>query len=64
MHHLSTDEKINLLRMIRDNCGDNLPRQGFTDFCFDLFEDIPGMEGIPLDLAMDIINDLWSKYRE
>ena len=63
MRHISQTEQINLIQIIREHCGDSLHQQAFMDCCFELFEDISGMETIPLEHAIDIANELWRKYR-
>ena len=64
MNHFSPDELQTLLLIIRDQYGSSLTRQQFTETTFDLFEDISGLEGVQPDQAMEIINSLWSVYRE
>lgn len=64
MNYFSPDELQTLISIIQDQHGLKLIRQQFTDIAFDLFEDISGLEGIPPEKAMEIINTLWSVYRE
>jgi hypothetical protein len=64
VNYFSPDELQTLLLIIRDQHGSSLTRKQFTDTTFDLFEDISGLEGIPPEQAMEIINSLWSVYRE
>ena len=64
MTYFSPDELQTLISIIRDQHGLKLPRQQFTDTTFDSFEDISGLEGIPPEQAMEIINTLWSVYCE
>ena len=64
MNYFSPDELQSLISIIRDQHGLRLNRQQFTDTTFDLFEDISGLEGIPPEQAMEIINTLWSVYCE
>ena len=64
MNYFSPDELQTLLLIIRDQYGSSLTRQQFTETTFDLFEDISGLEGVQPDQAMEIINSLWSVYRE
>ncbi len=64
MNYFSPDELQTLISIIRDQHGSSLNRQQFTDTTFDLFEDISGLEGIPPEQAMEIINTLWSVYCE
>ena len=64
VNYFSPDELQTLILIIRDQHGLNLPRQQFIDITFDLFEDISGLEGIPPEQAMEIINTLWSVYCE
>ena len=58
MNYFSPDELQSLISIIRDQHGLKLTRQQFTDISFDLFEDISGLEGIPPEQAMEIINTL------
>jgi len=64
VNYLSPDELQTLISIIQDQHGLTLSRQQFTDTTFDLFEDISGLEGIPPEQAMEIINTLWSVYCE
>ena len=64
MNYFSPDELQTLISIIRDQHGLTLNYQQFTDTTFDLFEDISGLEGIPPEQAMEIINTLWSVYCE
>jgi hypothetical protein len=64
VNYFSPDELQSLISIIRDQHGLKLTRQQFTDISFDLFEDISGLEGIPPEQAMEIINTLWSVYCE
>ncbi len=64
MNYFSPDELQTLILIIQDQHGLTLTRQQFTDTTFDLFEDISGLEGIPPEQAMEIINTLWSVYCE
>ena len=64
VNYFSPDELQTLISIIRDQYGLTLNYQQFTDTTFDLFEDISGLEGIPPEQAMEIINTLWSVYCE
>jgi hypothetical protein len=64
VNYFSPDELQTLISIIQDQNGLTLNRQQFTDTTFDLFEDISGLEGIPPEQAMEIINTLWSVYCE
>ena len=64
MNYFSPDELQTLISIIRDQHGLTLNYQQFTDTTFDLFEDISGLEGMPPEQAMEIINTLWSVYCE
>ena len=64
MNYFSPDELQTLISIIQDQHGLTLTRQQFIDISFDLFEDISGLEGLPPEQAMDIINTLWSVYCE
>ena len=64
MNYFSPDELQTLISIILDQHGRKLTRQQFIDTTFDLFEDISGLEGIPPEQAMEIINTLWSVYCE
>jgi hypothetical protein len=64
VNYFSPDELQSLISIIRDEHGLTLTRQQFSDTTFDLFEDISGLEGIPPEQAMEIINTLWSVYCE
>jgi hypothetical protein len=64
VNYFSPDELQTLISIIQDQHGLTLNYQQFTDTTFDLFEDISGLEGIPPEQAMEIINTLWSVYCE
>jgi hypothetical protein len=64
VNYFSPDELQTLISIIRDQHGLTLNYQKFTDTTFDLFEDISGLEGIPPEQAIEIINTLWSVYCE
>ena len=64
VNYFSPDELQTLISIIRDQHGLKLTRQQFTETAIDLFEDISGLEGIPPEQAMEIINTLWSVYCE
>ena len=64
MNYFSPDELQTLISIIQDQYGLTLNYQKFIDTTFDLFEDISGLEGIPPEQAMEIINTLWSVYCE
>jgi len=64
VNYFSPDELQTLILIIQDQHGLTLNYQQFTDTTFDLFEDISGLEGIPPEKAMEIINTLWSVYCE
>ena len=64
MNYFSPDELQTLISIIQEQHGLTLTRQQFTDTTFDLFEDISGLEGLPPEQAMEIINTLWSVYCE
>lgn len=62
MEHLSTAELTELVQAITEQHGNSLTKLGFTEACFDVFEDISGIEGISTQDAMEIINLLWNTY--
>ena len=64
MNYFSPDELQTLILIIQEQHVLTLNYQQFTDTTFDLFEDISGLEGIPPEQAMEIINTLWSVYCE
>jgi hypothetical protein len=64
VNYFSPDELQTLISIIQYQNGLKLTRQQFTDTTFDLFEDISGLEGLPPEQAMEIINTLWSVYCE
>ena len=64
MNYFSPDELQTLISIIQEQHGLTLTYQQFTDTTFDLFEDISGLEGLPPEQAMEIINTLWSVYCE
>jgi len=64
MEYLSGDEKTELVLIIKLLGGASMTKPQFTEAAFDLFEDVSGMEGINSLDAMEIINIMWSTYRE
>lgn len=62
MQHLSTNELTELVQAITEQHGNGLILREFTGKCFDVFEDVSGMEGISTQDAMEIINLLWNIY--
>jgi hypothetical protein len=62
MQHLSTNELTELVQAITEQHGNGLILMEFTEKCFDVFEDVSGMEGISTQDAMEIINLLWNIY--
>jgi len=62
MQHLSTNELTELVQAITEQHGNGLILREFTEKCFDVFEDVSGMEGISTQDAMEIINLLWNIY--
>ena len=62
MQHLSTAELTELVQAIAEQHGHGLSKVEFTGACFDMFEDISGMEGVSTQDAMEITNLLWSTY--
>lgn len=64
MNHLSPAEQTSVVQAITEQHGHALPKQSFIENCFNLFEDISGMEGITTRDAMRTINLLWAIYRE
>jgi len=62
MVHLTAYEQLELVRIIKTSGGTSQTLAQFTEAAFDLFEDVSGMEGIPTEDAVEIINSLWSIY--
>ena len=62
--HLTRSERQRLVRAIQDDLGPQLAYGEFIEACFDLLEDIPGLEGIDYSTGLDLINKLWRTYSE
>jgi len=62
MKYLNQVERQSIVQLIRQHERHLLTHQQFTDICFELFEDISGMEAIATPEATEIIENLWSTY--
>ena len=62
MNGLSADEQDRIVDLIVDTHGIGIKRNQFIEIAFDVFEDIPGLEGIDPQQALAIINSMWGKY--
>jgi len=61
-HTLSDDELSRLVVIVVDQFGMGLTRKEFNDVVLALFENIAGLETIPVTTARQYLNVLWSKY--
>ena len=64
MKRLSKHQQVRLIELVIDTHGGGLNKRAFTDVVFTLFEDISGMEVLTPPDAREIINNLWSIYRD
>lgn len=61
---LSSMQATELIVIIAEDFGCDLDREQFGACCFQLFEDIAGLECLDDEQAMLIINHLWSIYHD
>lgn len=64
MYELSEDEMIRLAAIVRDQHGQFLLLDEFTEEALRLLEDIPGLECLPDTDAQSLINELWVTYHD
>lgn len=64
MYELSEDEKIRLAAIMRDQRGQFLLLDKFTEEALRLLEDIPGLECLPDTDTQSLINELWVIYHD
>jgi alpha-amylase/alpha-mannosidase (GH57 family) len=62
MHLLNQRESAELARTVVDIHGSGLTLQQFTAVCWQLFEDISGLEAITANQAKQVINSTWKLY--
>lgn len=62
MYSLTNEQKQDLLDIVIDGLGHELPFSSFADVLMGQFEDIPGFETIPAETAALLINELWRTY--
>ncbi len=52
-----------LVRIIREDSGDNVSRPKFNDYMLLIFENIAGFETLPRKDSTRLLSRLWREYR-
>lgn len=64
MYELSEGEIIRLAAIVRDQHGQFLLLDKFTEEALQLLEDVPGLECLPDAATQSLINELWVIYHD
>jgi len=64
MKSLTTEQQQSLVEIIKDEFGDELLLEDFTDVLSGMLEDIAGFETCSQQALNKLINQLWSQYHE
>jgi hypothetical protein len=62
-HRLTSDQIETLLRIVREDSGDNVSRSEFNEAMLLLFENIAGFETLPQRTSKQLIDKLWQEFR-
>jgi hypothetical protein len=60
---LTRDQVSMLVRIIREDSGDNVPRTKFNDSALLIFENIAGFEALSSRDSTRLLSKLWQGYR-
>lgn len=63
MHQLEDDQLNTLVKIIREQSGDALPRANFNNAMLQLFDNIAGFETLPRKLSQRYLRILWQSYQ-
>jgi len=63
MHRLTSDQIEMLVRIVREDSGDNVSRSEFDETMLLLFENIAGFETLPERTSKQLLDKLWQKYQ-
>lgn len=64
MNRLTTKQKQQLVEIITEEFGTELPQTEFTDALLGLLENVPGFETAKQSTINKLTTQLWSKYHE
>ena len=62
MQSLTTEQKKTLAEIIKDEFGEEMSLDEFTDILLGMLEDVAGFEAIPLQEINKLTNQLWKNY--
>ena len=64
MKQLTTDQKQDLVEIIKDEYGNALDFDDFTNALLGLLEDVPGFETAKESTISNLTQTLWSQYHD
>lgn len=64
MKSLTTEQKQSLVEIIKDEFGDDLLIEDFSEALLSMLEDIAGFEVISRQDLRNLTQQLWSQYHE
>lgn len=64
MKSLTTEQQQSLVEMIKEEFGDELLLEDFTEALLSMLEDIAGFETSSQPALNKLTNQLWSQYHE
>jgi hypothetical protein len=62
MQSLTIEQKETLAEIIKDEFGEEMSLDEFTDILLGMLEDVAGFEAIPLQEVNKLTNQLWKNY--
>jgi hypothetical protein len=62
MQSLTTEQKETLVEIIKDEFGEEVSLDEFTDILLGMLEDVAGFEAIPEQEVNKLTNQLWKNY--
>ena len=63
MRRLMSDQIDMLVRIVREDSGDNVSRSDFNESILLMFENIAGFETLPQRTSKQLLDELWQIYR-
>ena len=63
LRQLTHDQIAMLVRIVREDSGDNTPRPEFNESMLLMFENIAGFEVISVRDSTQLLGKLWQEYR-
>lgn len=64
MESLTTEQEHELVEIIKEGFGTDMPQDEFSDALLSLLEDIPGFETASQRTINQLTTQLWSQYHE